>query len=205
MCFKDVPFFPKRTQKPLLLLTWLCSRSGIFRSSIACSRWTRRRAGSVVALLRARTPPLRNPFMSLLTAWLCSPWREGRRLRLCALFMKEPSPVLCTYLRKSLDWSIFVSTWSFSQGLGRAVIFTEICSNSCLSYSHFSALLTGRALAVDSLSLTKSPWFAAASARNFVRLSAAARDLCVTPPTRTVIWWKPAFLFLCAEWSFLEI
>lgn len=61
------------------------------------------------------------------------------------------------------------------------MIFTEICSNSRLSACHLSSLLTGLALTVDSLSLTKSPWFAAASARNFVRLSAAARDLCVIP------------------------
>lgn len=76
-----------------LWFPWLCFRSGIFRSSIACLRWILRKVGSVVALLRARTPLLWNPFMLPLTAWLCSPWRKGRQLRLCALFMKEPSPV----------------------------------------------------------------------------------------------------------------
>lgn len=72
--------------------------------------------------------------------------------------------------------------------------------DACLMLIFFPALLTGRALAVDSLSLTKRPWFAAASARNFVRLSAAARDLCVTPPTRTVIQWKTRVsFFVCAR------
>lgn len=76
-------------------------RSGIFRSTIVWSQWTLRKVASVVALPHARTPLLCNLFMLPLTAWLCCPWR-GLWLSLCPLFMKEPSPVLCIYLRKSL-------------------------------------------------------------------------------------------------------
>lgn len=144
---------------------------------------------------------------------LCRCWRHGSALpeekvggcasALCS--WKNPL-LFSVHIWENLSIDLFLFRRDhFHKGPGEQWFFTEICSNSCLSYSHISALLTGRALAVDSLSLTKSPWFAVASARNFVRLSAAARDLCVTPPTRTVIQWKPAFLFLCAEWSFLEI